>query len=209
MQTGQSPSPSSSAAGPFTPSPAKNESRGMEMEVEGMDELSGLVKVDEDSADSPGAGSEALVPIATGKRSINKVCLSMTPCRVCGRIFPDMPSNKYCEKHRRTVDSMVRAYKAKDKSGGTNLLKEFNEILNKCPEPPSQFAVMVLDWEVQNPEVARGQTRCVICMIEFHEFHRVSSVMETGVEFVRMHLAQWIKYACDIMVLPLEEAQER
>ncbi len=68
---------------------------------------------------------------------------------------------------------------------------------------------MVIDWEAQNPEVSKGQTRCVINMLEYHEFHRSLDVMETGVKLVRMHLGQWLKYATDILVFPPEEAQER
>jgi hypothetical protein len=46
-------------------------------------------------------------------------------------------------------------------------------------------------------------------MVTFHEFHKVSSIMEAGVKLIKMHHAQWLKYGTDCLVLPLDEAEER
>ena len=71
-----------------------------------------------------------------GKAKKKRALTSVIPCRVCGRIYDDMPSSdKYCWPHKRVVDSMIQAFKSADKKDGTHSLADFtlasNES-NKC-----------------------------------------------------------------------------
>ena len=125
-------------------------------------------------------------------------------------VFADMPVNsKYCYPHNRSVQSMKTGFRKTDKVEGTSTAKDFQAIIDKCPEPPSHLSVMVLDWQVQNPERGVGVCRCVINMCVFSEFHRTSTIMERGIKCVMMHHGQWLKYAADILVIDVPDAEDR
>ena len=81
--------------------------------------------------------------------------------------FEDMPDkSKFCYRHKRLVQSMVKRWFPKRVNGGSKNQfhvnpfarewQEFEPLYNKCPAPPSRFSALCLDYEENFPVEQNG-----------------------------------------------------
>lgn len=115
-------------------------------------------------------------PKAAGKRRGKQY----GPCRVCGLLKDDMPTNSIdCWDHKRSADALVAQIKAADRAAGTTSgMDDFNRTKNEAKEPPSPLSHLILDFEKRSPPPsARGVKRKAVDTMQLLQKHSVRTQM--------------------------------
>eukprot|EP00959_Pyramimonas_sp_CCMP1952_P198490 4151901-Pyramimonas_sp.AAC.1 len=121
------------------------------------------------------------------------------------------PGHSQCRAHKKDVEVMLDCLKKGD-DDGKKKHAELVKMRDEAPsEPPSPFSEAVIEFGNQFPSKGQGRKRghTTPDVMQVVNRHSNQTKVAQGTKLVKMHKAQWLKHAKDVLVISEQAAKQQ